>query len=162
MVIAQEPAEPFVTNKNLPSRVRQWRFILNRAVLSLPADKPHIAAYRISDTLPFTFRTGGATIGHQNTGTAGRRGDVCIHVCLDPRGPKSLCAQLHQTLMMNRPYRDFLVWLAHIRPPDNSLSAERAITAVIALSAVYDRDPTLAARWEERFANPRITTFRSA
>jgi hypothetical protein len=25
--------------------------------------------------------------------------------------------------------------------------------------AAYDRDPRLAARWEERFANPRINTF---
>jgi hypothetical protein len=60
---------------------------------------------------------------------------------------------------MKRPYRDVLVWLAGTRPPDNSLSAERAIAAVIALLAAYDRDPKLAARWEERLANPRINTF---
>jgi hypothetical protein len=60
---------------------------------------------------------------------------------------------------MKRPYRDVLVWLATILPPDNNLSAERAFAAVIALLAAYDRDPKLAARWEERFANPRINTF---
>jgi hypothetical protein len=71
----------------------------------------------------------------------------------------SLCAQSRQTVIMKRPYRDVLVWLAGTRPPDNSLSAERAIAAVIALLAAYDRDPKLAARWEERLANPRINTF---
>jgi hypothetical protein len=60
---------------------------------------------------------------------------------------------------MKRPYRDVLVWLAGIQSPDNSLSAERAIAAVVALLAAYDRDPKLVARWEERFANPRINTF---
>jgi len=60
---------------------------------------------------------------------------------------------------MKCPYRDVLVWLASIRPLDNNLSAERAFAAVIALLATYDRDPKLAARWEERFANPRIKTF---
>jgi hypothetical protein len=64
-----------------------------------------------------------------------------------------------QNGIMKRPYRDVLVWLAGTRPPDNSLSAERAIAVVIALLAAYDRHPKLAVRWEERFANPRIDTF---
>ena len=56
---------------------------------------------------------------------------------------------------MKRPYRDVLVWLSD----DRSLSAERAFAAVIRLLAAYDRDPKLAPRWEERFANPRTKTF---
>jgi hypothetical protein len=60
---------------------------------------------------------------------------------------------------MKRPYRDVLVWLADIRPLDNNLSVDRAIAAIITMLAAYDRDPRLAARWEERFANPRINTF---
>jgi hypothetical protein len=60
---------------------------------------------------------------------------------------------------MKRPYCDILVWLAGIRPPSNNLSADRAIAAVIAMLAAYDREPRLAARWEERFANPRTHTF---
>jgi hypothetical protein len=60
---------------------------------------------------------------------------------------------------MKRPYRDVLVWLADIRPLHNNLSADRAIATIITMLAAYDRDPRLAARWEERFANPRINTF---
>jgi hypothetical protein len=60
---------------------------------------------------------------------------------------------------MKRPYRDVLQWLANVRPPDNDLPAERAIAAVNAMLAVYDRDPTLAARWEERFARAQMNTF---
>jgi hypothetical protein len=52
---------------------------------------------------------------------------------------------LRQMVIMKRPYRDVLVWLAGIRPPDNSLSAERATATVIALLAAYERDPKLAA-----------------
>ena len=48
---------------------------------------------------------------------------------------------------MKRPYRDVLVWLAGIRPPNHDLAAERAIAAVIAMLAAYDRDQRLAARW---------------
>jgi hypothetical protein len=60
---------------------------------------------------------------------------------------------------MQRPYRDVLVWLAGIQPPDNNLIVERAIAGVIALLAAYDRDQRLAARWEERFASPQMSTF---
>jgi hypothetical protein len=60
---------------------------------------------------------------------------------------------------MKRSYRDILAWLAGIRPPNNDLPAERAIAAVIATLAAYDRDPRLAARGEERFAHPRTNTF---
>jgi hypothetical protein len=60
---------------------------------------------------------------------------------------------------MNRPYRDVLVWLAGIRPPNHDLAAERAFAAVIAMLAAYDRDQRLAARWEERFANARVNNF---
>jgi len=60
---------------------------------------------------------------------------------------------------VKRPYRDLLIWLADIRPLDSNLSADRAIAAVIRMLAVYDRDPRLAARWEERFTNPRNNTF---
>jgi hypothetical protein len=60
---------------------------------------------------------------------------------------------------MKRPYRDVLVWLAGIRPPNHDLAAERAIAAVIAMLAAYDRDQRLAARWEERFANARTNNF---
>jgi hypothetical protein len=60
---------------------------------------------------------------------------------------------------MERPYRDVLVWLAGIRPPDSGLPAERAIAAVIRMLAAYDRDPRLAARWEERFAEGRSNAF---
>ena len=60
---------------------------------------------------------------------------------------------------MQRPYRDVLVWLAGIRSPDNNLFAERAVAAVIAILATYDRYPRLAARWEERFANARTSKF---
>ena len=59
---------------------------------------------------------------------------------------------------MKRPYRDVLVWLANIQPPDD-FPAKRAIAAVIAMLAIYDRDPRLAARWEERFANGRRNSF---
>jgi hypothetical protein len=52
---------------------------------------------------------------------------------------------------MKRPYRNVLVWLAGIRPPNHDLAAERAIAAVIAMLAAYARDQRLAARWEERF-----------
>jgi len=60
---------------------------------------------------------------------------------------------------MKRPYRDVLLWLAGIRPPDNDLRAQRAIAAVIVLLTAYDRDPRLAARWEDRFANARTNNF---
>jgi hypothetical protein len=60
---------------------------------------------------------------------------------------------------MKRPYRDVLVWLAGIRPPNHDLAAERAIAAVIAMLAAYDWDQRLAARWEERFANARTNNF---
>jgi hypothetical protein len=60
---------------------------------------------------------------------------------------------------MQRPYRDVLVWLAGIQPPDNNLIVERAIAGVIALLAAYDRDQRLAARWEERFANAQTNKF---
>jgi hypothetical protein len=60
---------------------------------------------------------------------------------------------------MKHPYRDVLVWLVGVRPPDNTLSSQRAVAAVIASLAAYDGDPKLAARWEERFANSRINTF---
>jgi len=59
---------------------------------------------------------------------------------------------------MKRPYREVLVWLAAIRP-NNDLAADRAIAAVTAMLAAYDRDPRLAARWEERFANSRTRAF---
>jgi len=51
---------------------------------------------------------------------------------------------------MKRPYRDVLVWLAGTRPPDNSLSAKRAVAAVNALLASYDRDPTLGGPLRQR------------
>jgi hypothetical protein len=70
--------------------------------------------------------------------------------------PKSLCAQLRHTVIMKRPYRDVLVWLAGIRPPNHDLAAERAIAAVIAMLAAYDRDQRLAARWEERFLSSAV------
>jgi hypothetical protein len=60
---------------------------------------------------------------------------------------------------MKRPYRDVLVWLAGIRPPDSNLFVERAIASVIALLAAYDGDQRLAARWEGRFANARTNNF---
>jgi len=60
---------------------------------------------------------------------------------------------------MKRPYRDVLVWLAGIRPPDDNLRAQRAIAAVIVVLTAYDRDLKLAARWEERFANARANNF---
>jgi len=60
---------------------------------------------------------------------------------------------------MTRPYRDVLVWLAGIRPPDGNLFVERAIARVVALLATYDGDQRLAARWEERFANRRANNF---
>jgi hypothetical protein len=69
----------------------------------------------------------------------------------------SMC--LHQAAIMTRPYRDVLVWLAGIRPPDNNLFVERAIARVVALLATYDRDQRLAGRWEERFANRRTNNF---
>ena len=59
---------------------------------------------------------------------------------------------------MNRPYRDVLVWLADIRSPQD-LPAERAIAAVVRMLAVYDQEPRLAARWEERFAEGRSNAF---
>jgi hypothetical protein len=62
-----------------------------------------------------------------------------------PSTPKRLCAQLRQTVIMKRPYRDVLVWLADIRPPIHDLAAERAVAAVIAMLAAYDRDQRLAA-----------------
>jgi hypothetical protein len=64
-----------------------------------------------------------------------------------------------QTVIMKRPYRDILAWLADIRPPNEDSSAERAIAAVIEMLARYDRDPRLAARWEERFLNGRRNSF---
>jgi hypothetical protein len=64
-----------------------------------------------------------------------------------------------QMAMMKRPYRDVLVWLASIGPPHENFRAQRAITTVIAMLAAYDRDPRLAARWEEQFANPRKNNF---
>ena len=60
---------------------------------------------------------------------------------------------------MKRPYRDVLVWLAEIRHLGSDLSADRAAAAVLKMLAAYNRDPRLAARWEERFANPRTNTF---
>ena len=60
---------------------------------------------------------------------------------------------------MMRPYRDVLVWLGGIRPPDGNLFVERAIARVVALLATYDGDQRLAARWEERFANRRANNF---
>jgi hypothetical protein len=69
------------------------------------------------------------------------------------------CGGLRQTVIMKRPCRDVLVWLAGIRPPDKDLAADRAIAAVTAMLAAYDRDPRLAARWEERFANSRTRAF---
>jgi hypothetical protein len=57
---------------------------------------------------------------------------------------------------MKRPYREVFLWLAAIRP-NNDLAADRA--AVTAMLAAYDRDPRLAARWEERFANSRTRAF---
>ena len=59
---------------------------------------------------------------------------------------------------MNRPYRDVLVWLADIAPPQD-LPTERAIAAVVRMLAVYDRDHRLAARWEERFSEGRSNAF---
>jgi hypothetical protein len=73
---------------------------------------------------------------------------------IDPATPKRLCAQLRQTVIMKRPYRDVLVWLADIRPPIHDLAAERAVAAVIAMLAAYDRGKDWP-RWEERFANAR-------
>jgi len=49
--------------------------------------------------------------------------------------------------------------LADVRCPDNNLFADRATARIIALLAAYDRDPRLAARWEERFANGRKNNF---
>jgi hypothetical protein len=40
---------------------------------------------------------------------------------------------LRQTVIMKRPYRDVLVWLADIRPPEKHLAADRAIAAVTAM-----------------------------
>ena len=60
---------------------------------------------------------------------------------------------------MKRAYRDVLVWLAGIGPPDNNLFVGRAIASVVALLAAYDRDQRLAMRWEERFANARTNNF---
>ena len=61
--------------------------------------------------------------------------------------------------IVKSPYRDVLVWLAGIRPPDYNLFVERGIARVIALLAAYDRDQRLAMRWEERFANARTNNF---
>ena len=85
-----------------------------------------------------------------------------MRVLLAPRRESAeiiVCAWLRQMVIVKRPYRDLLVWLATIIPPDNNLSADRAFAAVIALLAAYDRDPRLAARWEERFANVRTNNF---
>ena len=67
-------------------------------------------------------------------------------------GRKILGICLHQAVIMTRPYRDVLVWLAGIPTPDNISFVERAIARVVALLATYDRDPRLAARSEKRFA----------
>ena len=66
---------------------------------------------------------------------------------------------LRQTIIMRRPYRGILAWLADIRSPNKDSPAERAVAAVITMLALYDRDPRLAPRWEERFANGRRNSF---
>ena len=67
-------------------------------------------------------------------------------------GRKILGICLHQAVIMTRPYRDVLVWLAGIPTPDNISFVERAIARVVALLATYDRDPRLAAHSKKRFA----------
>jgi hypothetical protein len=53
-------------------------------------------------------------------------------------GRKILGICLHQAVVMTRPYRDVLVWLVGIQPPDNNSFAERAIACVAALLATYE------------------------
>ena len=62
-------------------------------------------------------------------------------------------------MMTMTPYRDLLAWLADIRHLGTDLSADRATAAVLKVLAAYDRDPRLAARWEDRFASAQIGTF---
>jgi len=62
---------------------------------------------------------------------------------------------------MKRSYRDVLVWLAEIWHLGADSSADRAAAAVLKMSAAYNRDPGLAARWEKRFAKPRANTLPS-
>jgi len=57
------------------------------------------------------------------------------------------------------PYRDLLVWLADTRHLGTDLSTDRTTAAVLKVLAAYDRDQRLAARWEERFASPQMSTF---
>jgi hypothetical protein len=51
------------------------------------------------------------------------------------------------------------MWLADIQHLGTDLSADRATAAVLKVLAAYDRDPRLAARWEERFASAQMSTF---
>ena len=65
-----------------------------------------------------------------------------------------------------RSWRKLETLTAPIRPecvrcPDNNLFADRATARVIALLAAYDRDPRLAACWEERFARAEQAAFHS-
>jgi len=72
-----------------------------------------------------------------------------------PNGDRSTSERELGRIIMERPYRDVLVWLGGIRPPDSRLPTDRAIAAVVRMLAAYDRDSRLAARWEARFAEGR-------